>query len=400
MTRRKRVLLVVIGFLLLSQAPFAYRRYKLGKLHANIQTVNSQRSFAARADGFTEYKGVVHVHSFLGGHSRGTFEEIIAAAKVNHLNFVVMTEHPSGTVDTSAMTLRGDHNGVLFINGNEVSVGNDERLLIVPGFDPRSATSIGEVVSRANNSNSLKFVAYPEEFNSWDAGAFDGIEIYNVFTNTSDINPVVMFFDGLWSYRSYPELLFASFYQRPATNLQKWDHLTSSGRKLTAIAGNDAHANVGVNFRNASGKSLVGIQLDPYERSFQLVRVHVLIPNGQALTSETLLAALKSGHAFIAFDLFGDSAGFSFSATNGNETKIQGDEITLNDQLKLTVSSPVSCRSVLIKDGNVLHDDQNVTSKQYQVTEKGVYRVEFYLPQLGDRVGREPWILSNPIYVK
>jgi hypothetical protein len=34
------------------------------------------------------------------------------------------------------------------------------------------------------------------------------------------------------------------------------------------------------------------------------------------------------------------------------------------------------------------------------VSERGVYRVEVYLPQLGKPVGDKPWIISNPIYVK
>jgi hypothetical protein len=34
------------------------------------------------------------------------------------------------------------------------------------------------------------------------------------------------------------------------------------------------------------------------------------------------------------------------------------------------------------------------------VTEPGNYRCEIYLPQLDHRVGKEPWIISNPIYVR
>ena len=33
------------------------------------------------------------------------------------------------------------------------------------------------------------------------------------------------------------------------------------------------------------------------------------------------------------------------------------------------------------------------------LTERGVYRVEVYLPQLG-AAGQQPWIISNPIYVR
>src|SRR5688572_6267885 len=98
---RKKILFAFFAVILLSQIPFAYRRYKLGRLRAAIQTVNSERSPEPDQLGFSEYKGVIHVHSFLGGHSRGNFEEIIAAAKSNQLAFVVMTEHTSGNFDTA-----------------------------------------------------------------------------------------------------------------------------------------------------------------------------------------------------------------------------------------------------------------------------------------------------------
>src|SRR6185369_17056047 len=97
------------------------------------------------------------------------------------------------------------------------------------------------------------------------------------------------------SFGSYPDLLFANFYQRPAENLNKWDYaIATTGRRLVAIAGNDAHANIGASLIDSSGKTLLGLQLDPYERSFHLVRVHVLVPKDQPLSSETLLGALAN----------------------------------------------------------------------------------------------------------
>jgi len=65
----------------------------------------------------------------------------------------------------------------------------------------------------------------------------------------------------------------------------------------------------------------------------------------------------------------------------------------------LKVRTPVASRVVLFKDGNVVSDEVGVTSKEYPVTQRGVYRVEVYLPQLGSLVADKPWIISNPIYV-
>ncbi len=397
----KKLLLLLLVLILLSQIPFAYRRYKLGRLNATIQQANSQR--VTVQDGFLEYKGAMHVHSFLGGHSTGTFDDIIAAAGSNQLDFVVMTEHPSKNVSTAEMTLKGVHGGVLFINGNEVSTANADRLLLIPGNESAAETdqhSTMEVVTQAKVRNATVFVAYPEEFKGWDSTGYDGVEVYNVYTNAREINPIVMFFDGLWSYRSYPDLLFATFYERPAESLRRWDSaIATRKQKLVAVAGNDVHANVGLALKDTSGNTLLGIKLDPYERSFRLVRVHVLIPNGSILDAENLRGALAAGHCFIGFDLFSDSSGFRFTGSNSNETRIQGDEITLEDQIRLNVMAPIPSRIVLLRDGNAIYSEIGLTRKEFIVTERGSYRVELYLPQLGS-VGEQPWILSNPIYVK
>ncbi|HEY8228723.1 MAG TPA: hypothetical protein VIG25_25885 [Pyrinomonadaceae bacterium] len=411
MKRWKKLVLVLLVLVLLSQIPFAYRRYKLGRLHAAILQLNSQRAAKEDSDGLAEFKGVVHVHSFLGGHSSGNFEEIIAAAQTNELDFVIMTEHPAKNFNTAEMTLKGEHGGVLFINGNEVRTATGDRLLLVPGGEQAgsdSRWSTQEILSR--RSSGLALVAYPEEFKSWDATGYTGIEVYNVYTNARRINPLVMFFDSLWSYRSYPDLLFATFYRRPAESLKKWDELISQkGRKLVATAGNDSHANVGISLNDSSGKTLLGFKLDPYERSFRLVRVHVLTEdlsmlNGfhrlPKLDEKILLDAVAAGHCFIGFDLFGDTSGFRFSAQDADEKRIMGDEIKLEDEVRLSVILPVPGRIVLLKDGNVIQEYTGANKRDYTVSEKGSYRVEVYLPQLPGPAGQQPWIISNPIYVK
>jgi hypothetical protein len=212
---------------------------------------------------------------------------------------------------------------------------------------------------------------------------------------------VIGFFDGLWSYRSYPDLMFANFYERPSQNLQSLDSATtSSKRKLSAIAGNDAHANIGLSLNDSSGKQVLGIKLDPYERSFRTVRTHVLIESNQTLTNETLAAAIAGGRCYLGFDVFGDSTGFNFTAQNKSETKMMGDEISLVDGVKLNVATPLAARIVLLRDGIKVQEEPGASHKEFSVTEPGAYRVEVYLPQLPKPVSDQPWIISNPIYVK
>jgi hypothetical protein len=375
----KRVILAVVAILVLVQVPFVYRRYKLHKLSAAIQQINSQRTTTESSSKWTEYKGVVHVHSFLGGHSSGTFSDIIAAAKANQLDFVIMTEHTERDFDTAAMTLKGVHDGVLFINGNETVATNGDRLLALPG--------------------GVSIVAYPEDFQNWNTPNLNGVEVYNVYTNTRKANPVKAFFDVLWSHRAYPDLLFALYYERPNDSLKLWDQALAHA-KLTATPGNDAHANIGVTVHDGAGKTLAGIQLDPYATSFHLVRLHVLVDATKALDAAGLLEAIKAGHCFIGFDLLGDTSGFKFEATTRTDRNIQGDEIPLQNDLRLRIQTPVASRTTLFKDGAVILDESGITTKEFAVTERGVYRVEVYLPQVDAIVGEKPWIISNPIYVR
>jgi hypothetical protein len=409
MKRWKKLLLFLLALLAISQIPFIYRRYKLGRLQAAIQQLNAQSVRSEKIGDPAEFKGVIHVHSFLGGHSTGNFADIISAAQANQLNFVVMTEHPSPNFNTAEMTLKGNHGGVLFVNGNEVSTALGDRLLLIPG-DAQAADdgkwSTQEVLSR--HSSGLNVVAYPQEFKSWGASGYKGIEVYNVYTNARRMNPVVMFFDALWSYRSYPDLLFATFYERPAQSLKLWDEqIKQRGQRIVATAGNDAHANIGMSLNDSSGKTLLGFKLDPYERSFRLVRMHVLVnpPSSglvdfSSLQEGYLLAAISEGHCFIGFDLFGDTTGFRYSAHSGDEERVMGDEIKLENEVRLSVSVPVAARIMLLKDGEVVDDKSALSKLEFVAREKGSYRVEVYLPQLPRPAGEQPWIISNPIYVR
>jgi hypothetical protein len=404
MKRWKKFALIFLAVFMLFQIPFIYRRIRLGYLYRAVRQVNAERVVDQAATAYTDYKGVIHVHSSLGGHSLGNFTDIISAANQNGLNFVVMTEHTSPLMDTSAMTLSGVHAGVLFINGNEINTASHDRVLLVPGSaEAAAANTIGsqEVLTRQKTQGGLSFIAYPQEFQSWDVNDYAGMEVYNLYTNTKKINYFVTFFDGLWSYWSYPDLMFARFYERPSDDLKRWDELIArKNRKVVAIAGNDAHSNVGFRLGDLTGKELIGLHLDPYERTFSIVRNHVLVEREKPLTSETLLGALASGHSYIAFDLFGDSSGFTFTAENTQGRKIMGDEIELLDGVRLTATTPVKARVLLIKDGQVIHDEDGTLRREFSVNERGVYRVEVYLTQLGSLVKDKPWIISNPIYIK
>ena len=395
---------MLLALLLASQAPFAYRRYRLGRLGASVDALNAGRVAAPPGDPFDEYAGVFHVHTSLGGHSTGEPADVVRAARDERLAFVVMTEHPSPFIDTAAATLRGVHEGVLFLNGSELVASDGGRLFAVSGFTPPAQKPpLRDLAARARSDGRLAVVGYPEEVRDLAAGAYDAVEVYSLYTNAKRINYLTLFFDGLWSYWGRPELLFARFYERPSENLRRWDELNAAGgRRVYALAGNDAHANVGLSFRQQTGEEVFGVKLDPYERSFRLVRNHVLLEKGRPLDADSLLAALGAGRSFIAFDLFGDANGFRFNAENGTDRRTLGEEIQLpaGGAVRLAARSPVKCRTVFYRDGQVVAEVKDTALAEFSADARGVYRVEVYLDQHGSLLDGKPWIISNPIFVR
>jgi hypothetical protein len=299
------------------------------------------------------------------------------------------------------MTLNDVHAGVLFVNGSEVATANGDRLLLIPGLADSAqagSKSTQEVIDRQKASGGLAFAAYPTDSQTWQSTSVDGVEVFNLFTNAKRINRFVTFFDGLWSYRSYPDLMFANFFSRPTDNLKRWDDANAANNhKLVAIGGNDAHSNVGFGLSDATGRQWLGLKLDPYERSFRTVHTHVLIRKDKPLTRETVLEAISLGHCYLSFDIFSDATGFSFVV---NQTdKMMGDEIHSTDQMELLVAAPLASRFVLFKNGSAI--EQKIgRSAQFSVVDVGTYRIEVYLDSLPAPVKGQPWIISNPICVK
>lgn len=393
---------MLAALLAVSQAPFVYTRYRLGRLRAAVQQLNAAREPAPPDDPFDEHAGVFHVHTALGGHSPGRPEEVVAAAVANRLAFVVMTEHPAPGSDTAAATLKGMQAGVLFVNGSELTGTGGGRLFVAPGLSktPETPAPLPDLIAVSKREGSLAVLGYPEEIKgTWPEG-FDAVEVYNLYTNAKAARGPVLYLNGLWSYAGYADLLFATFYERPAETLRRWDEANADAdaagrRRLAAVAGNDAHANLGL-------ERLSDFRLDPYELSFSLFRNHVLLEKGTPLTAEALVAALRAGRSYIAFDLFGDPTGFRFTADNGAERRTQGDEIPLpaGGRVRLKVRSPLKCRAVFFRDGRVAHEEKDTRGTEISVDGSGVYRVELYLDGLGPLLEGKPWVISNPIFVR
>ena len=396
----KKIILIFLAILLLAQIPFVYNRYRFGQLHDKIIQLQTQRAETTDQN-YNDYKGVIHVHTAIGGHSTGTFDELIDGASKNNLDFVVMTEHSAPLYDTSALTLQGNVNGVLFVNGQEVETATD-RFLLLPGSSDAgkmNRVATPDFLEQIHSNNKLAFITYPEKHKTWDAD-FDGVEVFSLHTNAKRMPAFFVLFDAVWSYYAYPELVLAKYFYRPDANLRQFDEITRS-KKSTLFAGTDAHSNIGFHLLgDDAGNKIINLKIDRYETIFRAMRNHVLLEKQAPLTTDALLQALKNGRVFIGLDVLSDTKGFSFTAENGAESRVMGDEIAWTENTALKIAAPQTARFAIFRNGEKIHEESDVRQISFSAKEKGTYRTEVYLDGLGEPFNKMPWIISNPIYIK
>jgi hypothetical protein len=340
---------------------------------------------------YRDFPGVIHVHSMISHDSKGWMDEIAKGALQAGVKFVVMTDHHNPRVYREGF--KGWFGDVLVLRGSEVikgcsgHTGDTCNSLLVIGvdeyIDPKTR-SMAQIVEAVKERGGLAFAAHPNGFEDWDVPGIDGMEIYDILDDAVD-HPwrfPKYFFDIAYSYGSYPDEVFQSIFDAPEEYLKRWDAL-SQKRRWVGIAGNDAHQNI----------HLLGHQIDSYGLDFRFVRTHIL---AEALTESEVIDALKSGHAYVAFDMLSDSTGFSFWAGDGAVEGIQGDEIRIKPGLRLNIDSPVVGQVELVRNGAIIRKATTL-HLDVPVEEAGVYRVQISLKIGG---AWRPWIYSNPIYIR
>lgn len=238
-----------------------------------------------------DFRGIIHCHSRYSHDSKGTYEEILAAAKAAKVDFVCMTDHPPK--GDPGKSLRegwtGIHDGVLFIQGAEYG----DQILALGIKEPIQHLDRRGKIRAIHEQGGVAIACHPEEIQDWsEYEEADGMEIYNVHAalKKHQKDPAFMA-AALKRLKEDPERSFELLQELDPAILARWDEINQK-RPFTGIAGNDAHQNVNV----------FGLQLDPYPRAFKFVSTHIL---AEELTQEAVLGALKAGWAFVVFDGMG-----------------------------------------------------------------------------------------------
>lgn len=330
------------------------------------------------------FKGAIHVHTRLSHDSRGTEDEIVRAAQSAGLDFVMLTDHNAPDVFTQAGTRERD--GVLLIRGAEIRC--EDQYILALGLDryiESRAMACAEVTAAVAAQDGVAIGAHPKRFTQWDDPAIAGVEIWDLYdeANASRWRYAAWAFDILVWYRTYSDEILSRLIHRPDQALAAFDAQTAR-RRLTAIGAPDAHQNI----------RIPGRQLDPYPLAFRLVPVYLLAPER---TRGALLAALRNGRAYFAFEVFRPAPTFSFRARDSaGAVWSMGDETPRSEGLTIEVHAPARGRITVLRNGRPLAQTDG-EQLSVPVDAPGAYRAEVELSVQGRW---RPWIFSNPIYVR
>jgi|GEM_PF-441617 len=391
----------------------------VGAIREALASLRSQRVMLPPLDGYREFRGCVHAHTNLSHDSPGTPEEILEAARLARLDFLVTTDHYTPRIFTEGM--EGRHGSVLVVRGLEVGLGCTRggtitrrcasvlaiglRAPLAPGADGQ--WNWDRLFQDIRAQGALSIIAHPRGLaNAMYFEQADGMELYDLADilreRVLDIPRVLPDF-ALQGADFQEEVLLPLIVERLGWHLAEWDRHTKT-RRFLGLAGNDAHQNLRIFER----------QVDPYALTLKVVNTHVLAqtesekrPSSAApdLTSERLVVALRAGRSFTAFTLLADAEGFRFAAhmddagAAGNDrtmVAVMGDEIPFQAGLVLMAHCPIPGILELLRDGVPIRRQEG-RELHHRVYRPGVYRVEVSLRVMGRL---RPWIFANPIYVR
>jgi hypothetical protein len=412
----------------------------LKAVHDDVEALKAKRFvMPTRNRGMIDYRCILHAHAEDSSHTGGTLAEMLADAKAAHVHAILLTDHYRPPRDFIDGRWRGLHDDVLFIPGSEV-----RGFLIYPtkSILSRMELKMPEFVETVTADGGMIFLSHTEERKDHPLDGLTGVEITNRHYDAkrdpaSLLALAVKLTDpkGLAemqeAVKKYPDELFAFQGDYPKVYLEKWDEGTKT-RRLTGVAANDCHHNqvlvvkmvdaetvlIGTNVDedkamrkltadarpsikemtkgHAAGDVLVKLDVDPYRVSFKNAATHVLAPK---LDEESIRAALRAGHAYVAHEWIADATGFMFraEAVNRDGQGVMGDSVKLGDGPKLIANLPVPAYVRLLRYGKEVAKDENTAAFEFAVKEPGAYRIEAWVKLDGEH---RPWIYSHPIYVR
>ncbi len=405
---------------------------KLAAVHAAIEALRGEWRAVPRNGPYREHRANLHVHSHWSHDSRGTLEEIVAAAKKVGTSVLMFNEHPAEHYDFYKQGHRGMLDGVLLIPGAESNGYLAYPTMSLQGLNLGTAQEFADLV---RSRGGAMFVSHLEERMEWNMRGITGVEIYNTHADFKDEKRLIESLrKPLWivqaaaMVRKYPQESYSALQNYPEDYLKRWDELCAVAPH-TGVSANDAHQNVGMIVTLAEGNKarvedplgkllmvlplatiptsvvpregkkegdeLFRLLFDPYQCSLGHVGTHLLVSE---LSEPAVRESLESGRAFVAFDWLADSTGFDFTAFQGTDRIEMGRQTLFSESkdLILRAKSPLQVHWKLVCNGQVIQEAQS-REFDFAVKRAGNYRIEAWLEIAGERM---LWVLSNPIYIQ
>lgn len=371
--RRVWILLgVPLGILAVIWGYYHYRFYRLHRAIVELKTLDDS------TPGLQDLRGVIHAHTAAGGHSVGTLDQIVEAAREAGVDFVVITEHNRPHA-FSARYEQAPGTRPILIFGEEREEGT-ARVLVAAG----------------PGGEALRVAAH------WMSGPQEGVaEVINLHEEAEQAPRLFAAAALLGSLPGYSGYFLLPVQRVFRDKLEQWDEILRR-RRLWAVAGNDSHANTGLRLQYSSGKPLLDFTIDKYADSFRYLSTHVLLPKNQTPSPANILNALANGSSYVCFDFLHPPKGFLFVAKASAAAAAPAPAAAARAVpagATLAVRSPVPARIRLLRDGGTLRESPDARGLEEKAAKPGVYRVELYLPQLGPWAADTPWVISNPIFV-
>ncbi|MCI0710001.1 MAG: CehA/McbA family metallohydrolase [Chloroflexi bacterium] len=353
---------------------------------------------------FFEYAGNMHMHTpYSDGADYHT--EIARAAIKANLDFIIVTDHNILVKGVEGYYGSPETGHVLLLTGEEVHnrclAPQRNHCLVygIPSEMAAYATNPQTLIDEVQKAGGLTFLAHPFDkplrwqkesvgisWDDWHIEGFTGLEVWNFMSNfKGKVKSPLHTFRHLFA----PERLVKT--PQPET-LKKWDELLAEGHKVVAIGNADAHA---TRYNLGPIKQIIF----PYDFLFNCINTHILTPTpfagDTAHDAQLIYHALQMGRAFIANHIVSDPCGFRYTGQGGKGgmSVPMGGSMRLENGVTLQTLVPQSATIKLIRYGDVVHAQENVTNLTYVAREPGAYRVEVWQRDWC-------WILSNPIYVE
>jgi hypothetical protein len=349
-----------------------------------------------------EYVGLIHLHSEYSGDAQGSYAELARIAGEHALDFMIVTDH--NNTDAIRDGKEGVYGRTLVLTGVEST--RPEGYLLGLGIaayriaraDP-TETFLSEVAGQGGFAVMAHARNSPWPWKSSIDARMAGIEIVDFADQIYDASPASKAIAAL-SFPVNRLYAYLALYHRPHSVIALWDAV-SAQRPFVGIFASDIHQNLKI-FRKRY-KFPKATDLMPFALN------HLICPrkpSGDFLADrETVYAAIRSGHLFMAVDLLGDARGFLFSARQESGRGIMGDVLKAGEKTLFTVALPdIECRRKLHVD--VYRDGKKIFTKparsfQFQSALPGAYRVEVVanIPNFWGWGREVTWIYSNPIHL-